>query len=77
VTALRVQGLIERQRDAADRRRLVLALTAAGRRLLGRYRSKVAALEAEMVAGLNADEVAELRRALLLCRSALAVSLPE
>jgi len=77
VTALRVQGLIERQRDAADRRRLVLALTAAGRRLLGRYRSKVAGLEAEMVAGLNADELAELRRALLLCRSALAASLPE
>jgi DNA-binding MarR family transcriptional regulator len=33
VTALRARGLIERHRDAADRRRLVLALTDKGQEL--------------------------------------------
>lgn len=71
VTALRERGLIERHQDPADRRRLLLALTPAGRRLLGRYRGKVAALEAEMVGRLSARQAAELRRSLLSCRAAL------
>lgn len=71
VTALQASGLVERHRDAADRRRLVLALTPAGRRVLRRYRPKVAALESAMLAGLSTGEVTELRRCLLLCRSAL------
>jgi DNA-binding MarR family transcriptional regulator len=69
VTTLQERGLIERHRDPADRRRLVLALTTSGRRLLGRYRGKVAALETEMLSGLTARQATELRRSLLSCRS--------
>lgn len=71
VTALCQRGLIERHRHPADRRKLVLDLTSTGRRLLGRYRRKVAALEAEMVASLTARQSVELRKSLLACRAAL------
>jgi DNA-binding MarR family transcriptional regulator len=72
VAALQERGLVDRHRDPADRRRLVLSVTAEGRRLLGRYRGRVAALEAEMLAGLTATQTQQLRRALLSCRTALA-----
>ena len=71
VTALEERGLIERHRDAADRRRLVLALTEGGRELLRRYQGKVGALERQMLAGLT-DEQVELRRSLGVCRANLA-----
>jgi DNA-binding MarR family transcriptional regulator len=71
ITTLQERGLVERHRDPDDRRRLVLALTSTGRRLLGRYRGKVAALEAEMLSGLTERQATELRRSLLSCRSAL------
>src|ERR1700748_765725 len=45
ITALEGRGLIERHRDQADRRRLVVALTSAGRELLDDYRNQGAALE--------------------------------
>jgi DNA-binding MarR family transcriptional regulator len=72
VTALRERGLIERHRDPADRRRLVLALTPKGAELLGQYRPAVAALEAEMLSGLTAKQAVGLREAILACREALA-----
>lgn len=72
VTALQEQGLVDRHRDPEDRRRLVLTVTARGRRLLDKYRGRVAALEAEMLAGLTARQAVELRRSLLSCRAALA-----
>ena len=72
VTALEERGLIERHRDAADRRRLVLALTADGRALLRRYRGKVAALERQMLAGLTNEQVSELQHSLEVCRANLA-----
>ena len=72
VAALEERGLIERHRDAADRRRLVLALTEDGRALLRRYRGKVAALERQMVAGLTGEQVSELRHSLGVCRANLA-----
>ena len=72
VVTLQERGLIVRHRDPDDRRRLVLALTADGQKLLNRYRPKVAALEEEMLAPLSARQAAELRRSLGTCRQALA-----
>ncbi len=74
VTALLERGLIDRHRDAADRRRLALSLTRAGEALLDEFRPRVAALEKEMLSGLDRAEARQLRRAILACRTALATS---
>jgi DNA-binding MarR family transcriptional regulator len=71
VTALLDRGLIERHRDPADRRRLVIALTAQGAALLDEMRPQVADLEREVLGRLSHDEVAELRSSLEQCRLAL------
>ena len=65
-------GLVERRRDSTDRRRLVLALTPRGRRLLRQLEPGVNALENRMVDGLPARDVADIRERLLACRRALA-----
>ncbi|MDT4910920.1 MAG: hypothetical protein QOC66_48 [Pseudonocardiales bacterium] len=72
ITALEEQQLIERHRDPDDRRRLVLALTADGRKLLGKYRRRVTALEEQMLAGISVTQQRDLRRVLLACRANLA-----
>jgi DNA-binding MarR family transcriptional regulator len=72
IAALTRRGLIERHRDRADRRRLVVALTPAGHALLDRYRDTVAALEASMLAGLSEPAVASLRHSLHVCHDNLA-----
>jgi DNA-binding MarR family transcriptional regulator len=72
ITALEGRGLIERHRDQADRRRLVVSLTSAGRELLDDYRHQVAALEKRMLAGLGSDETSRLRLSLHACRANLA-----
>lgn len=72
ITALEARSLIERHRDRADRRRLVVALTSGGRELLDRYRDRVSALEAQMLAGLTTSEISSLRRFLNACRANLA-----
>jgi DNA-binding MarR family transcriptional regulator len=72
VAALEERGLIARHRDAADRRRLMLALTDDGWALLSRYRSKVDALERQMLTGLTDAQVSELRHSLGVCRANLA-----
>ncbi len=72
VTALEGRGLIERHRDQADRRRLVVALTTAGRELLDIYREQVAVLEARMLAGLGGEEISRLRHCLHVCHANLA-----
>jgi DNA-binding MarR family transcriptional regulator len=71
ITALEGRALIERHRDRADRRRLVVSLTAEGRALLDRYRPDVAALEQAMLAGLSEPEVAAMRAHLALCHANL------
>jgi DNA-binding MarR family transcriptional regulator len=72
ITTLEGRGLIERHRDRADRRRLVVALTAVGRELLDRYRDQVSMLEARMLAGLTKAEISSLRRSLHACHANLA-----
>jgi DNA-binding MarR family transcriptional regulator len=76
VSSLESQGVITRRRDPADRRRLVLSLTARGRRLLDRYRPKVAALDKDMLATLTARQTSDLRRYLIACRNGLAGEQP-
>jgi DNA-binding MarR family transcriptional regulator len=72
VTALIDRGLIERHRDPADRRRLVMSLTLDGQRLLDRLRPRVAEIESRMLAQLSAGDAHALRSSLELCREALA-----
>ena len=71
ITALEGRGLIERHRDQADRRRLVVALTTAGRELLDDYRDQVAALEKRMLAALGRGETSQLRHCLHACHANL------
>ncbi len=72
VTALLDRGLIDRHRDPVDRRRLVIALTPEGQRLLGELRPQVAALEARVISLLSSAEASALRSSLEQCRQALA-----
>jgi hypothetical protein len=57
-----------------ERRRLVVALTTAGRDLLDRYRDQVHALEATMVAGLSPADIHGLRHSLDTCHANLAAA---
>jgi DNA-binding MarR family transcriptional regulator len=74
IAALQARGLIERHRDRADRRRLVVALTADGRALLDRYRDTVSDLEGRMLTGLSEPDVATLRHSLHACHTNLSVT---
>jgi DNA-binding MarR family transcriptional regulator len=76
VTALEQSGLIERRTDPVDRRRRVLRLTARGRQLLDGLREEVAAVEARMLAPLDAAQADDLRRYIVACRAALAETPP-
>ena len=72
VSALQAGGLVERHRDRADRRRLVVALTPKGRELLDSYRDEIADMETQMTAGLTRAQTTSLRRTLHACHSNLA-----
>lgn len=76
VATLEERGLIERHRDQADRRRLAIALSPAGKELLDRYRDQVAALESRMLRGITRPQVTALRRSLTACHANLAAGEP-
>ncbi|HLW16852.1 MAG TPA: MarR family transcriptional regulator [Actinomycetota bacterium] len=66
VAALEEQGLVEREADPADRRVSRLDITAAGRKLLEKNRSRKTAYLASRMRGLGADELEVLERAVAL-----------
>lgn len=66
VQRLQRRGLIERERDDADRRRNTLRLTVAGEAEYGSLLSRVQTLDAALTRGLTEDESEQLR--LLLAR---------
>jgi DNA-binding MarR family transcriptional regulator len=76
VAALEERGLVSRGPDPHDRRRRVLRLSAAGRALIDRRAADAAAIEARMLSDLSGTEAAQLRRLVLVCRSALDDRLP-
>jgi DNA-binding MarR family transcriptional regulator len=58
-------GLVERQRDPADRRRHVVRMTPAGQKTLERLRRLSDRLEAEFLSSLSEDERQQLHALLL------------
>jgi DNA-binding MarR family transcriptional regulator len=66
VTAAEGAGLIGRERDAGDRRRMTLTLTRAGERRLGELQQAIDGAQAELLDGFSAPERKQL--ALLLSR---------
>ena len=62
---LEERGLVNRVRDPADRRRHLLELTAAGRKLQQRAAKSVAVAERDFLAPLSAGDRKQLRRSLL------------
>lgn len=71
VANLERRNLVRRDRNPANRRELVVTLTASGRELLARYAEVVAALEEDMTSGLDPDDVETFRSYLDACRVAL------
>ena len=53
-------GVVERIPDPADRRARKIIATASGRQMLAAYEERVAAAEADLLAGLEADDARDL-----------------
>jgi DNA-binding MarR family transcriptional regulator len=72
VTAeLEERGLIFREQDPSHQRRQLLSVTPAGLDALDRLLPDVERIEEQMVAGMTAGQVVQLREALQVCRYAL------
>jgi DNA-binding MarR family transcriptional regulator len=64
IAALEARGLIEREKDAGDGRRILLRLTDAGREVMDARRdARAAAIARELGQRFDADELATLRAA--------------
>jgi DNA-binding MarR family transcriptional regulator len=72
VVALEKRGLIQRQRDDSDRRRLVLSLSAEGRALLRKFRKRVSSVEEQMLTEMSERQVTTFRKTLQTCLTSLA-----
>jgi DNA-binding MarR family transcriptional regulator len=66
---LESQGLVERRRDPADRRRQLVKLTPAGKETLAELRAIVKSFEKEFFAPLDAEQRETLHKLLLLLAS--------
>jgi DNA-binding MarR family transcriptional regulator len=65
VDRLETAGLLARVRDGADRRRVGLVLTEEGERLLKRVRARRTTWLADLLRGLDEDELVAVERALV------------
>lgn len=70
VDRLESAGLVERSRTEADRRVVLVKITAAGEELLGRLDQPVRETHRKVLAHLSEDELRELSRLLVKARSA-------
>jgi DNA-binding MarR family transcriptional regulator len=61
IQGLQASGLIDREVDKSDRRAFHLVLTAKGRKLMESVQDRIDALEARLLAGLDAEERHDLR----------------
>jgi DNA-binding MarR family transcriptional regulator len=66
---LESDGLVERRRDPADRRRHIVAITAKGEQALTDVRDVLAGVERDLFADLDATELATLRTLLARIRT--------
>lgn len=71
IARLEERGALRRERDLADRRRYILALTAKGRRLHASAQDSIITVEAELFSRVPVREREELRALLLRVRQHL------
>ena len=77
VNAMESKGLVRRERDAVDRRKMKVVLTEHGRSLKRRLLPCAKAVNELAADGLSEDEVATLRRLLDRARQNLGAPLPD